>query len=86
MKAHESQDKSSQFTAKFKEIQDEIDSLINLIQNVVSERQIMSQYNTKILVKIFSTSVHWFFSLTVFSCIFTNCPSGLVYLEKQWKV
>lgn len=58
MKAHESQDKSSQFTAKFKEIQDEIDSLINLIQNVVSERQIMSQYNTKILVKIFSTSVH----------------------------
>ena len=71
MRAHESQNQSSQFTAKFQEIEDDIDYLKNLIQNVVSKGQIMSkiwsQYNTKLLVKISSFTVHSLFFLTAFS-------------------
>jgi len=55
MRTHESQNKSSQFTAKFQEIEYHIDGLMNLIQNVVSEGQIISknwsQCNTLLLEK-----------------------------------
>ena len=43
MRTHESQNKSSQFTAKFQEIEDHIDELMNRIQNVVSEGRIISK-------------------------------------------
>ena len=43
MRAHESQNKSSQFTAKFQEIEYEIDYLKNQIQNVVSKGHIISK-------------------------------------------
>lgn len=41
MRAHESQNQSSLFTAKFQAIENEIDYLNNLIQNVVSKGQII---------------------------------------------